>query len=287
MMKRILVPLTGREADRQALDAAFALARPFSGHVEGIFVRLDPRDAVPMLGEGMSGALVDEIMRTAEAEAASQARMAADTFAAAASAAAAETCERPPGPGRLTAGWVETTGRADEVVPVRARLVDVVVFSRVGLDTDPALPAVFEAALMGSARPVLLAPAAPLQTLGRSVAIAWNGGLESARAVAAAMPLLRRAETVHVLTAETSVTSGESAGQLSEYLAWQGISAKVQRINPGIDPVGGALTARAMEAGADLLVIGAYGHSRLREMILGGVTRHVVGNAALPVLMAH
>ena len=77
MMKRILVPLTGRDVDRDALDAAFALARPFAGHVEGIFVRLDPRDAVPMLGEGMSGALIDEIMRTAETDSAAQARAAA------------------------------------------------------------------------------------------------------------------------------------------------------------------------------------------------------------------
>jgi nucleotide-binding universal stress UspA family protein len=287
MMKRILVPLTGHETDRSALEAAFTLARGFGGHVDGLFVRTDPRDAVPMLGEGMSAALVDEIMRSAETETAARARAASASFEAARGQAGAAACERPPGPGGLTASWSEATGRGDDVVPLRARLADAVVFSRAALDLDPLLLPTFETALLGAGRPVLLAPQTPVARLGETVAVAWNGGLEATRAVVAAMSLLLRAREVHVLTAATATTPADAGDRLAEYLAWQGVAAKVERVRHVAGPVGAALADRAAEIGADLLVMGAYGHSRLREMILGGVTRHMLGHAALPVLMAH
>jgi nucleotide-binding universal stress UspA family protein len=101
------------------------------------------------------------------------------------------------------------------------------------------------------------------------------------------MPFLRRAGTVHILTAATSITSAEEAGRLADYLAWHGIQARINTIEPANEPVGSALMTRASELGADFLVMGGYGHSRMREMILGGVTRYVLAHPGLPVLMAH
>jgi len=101
------------------------------------------------------------------------------------------------------------------------------------------------------------------------------------------MPFLRRAATVHILTAQSARTTGEEATQLADYLAWHGIHAGIQMVKPNDEPVGSAVVTRASELGADFLVMGGYGHSRVREMILGGVTRYILTHPSLPVLIAH
>lgn len=287
MLRKILVPLSGQPCDGAALETAFLVAGPWGAHVEALFVRTDPRDAVPIAGEGMSGALVERIMNAADTEAATAARAADAAFETARRRAGVPVVEHPPGPGGVTASWRQSTGRAEDVLAHDARLADLVVFARSGVSASSAMMVDLEAVLFGSARPVLLAPEAPPAAIGRTVAVAWNGGLEAARAVTAAMPLLTKAETVHLLTAETPNTRSVEADRLAGYLAWHGIAARVVRFDPAGEPVGGALMARASEAGADLVVMGGYGHSRVRELILGGVTRHVLGHAGLPVLMAH
>lgn len=287
MLRKILVPLGGQAGDGIALGAAFVVAKAFDAHVCGLFVHIDPRDAVPLLGEGMSAALAGEIMQAAERESATACRLANAAFEAARASVGAPLIDRPPGPGGVSASWAETTGQVEDVVRLRARLSDLVVLPQQDAYASAPLMAVLESVLIGSARPLLLVPPSVPADIGRTVAIAWNGGTEAARAVAAAMPFLGQAETVHVLTAETTATSAEAGDRLAEYLAWHGIAARVSRIRPAGGPVGAALLARAGELGADLIVMGGYGHSRLREMILGGVTRYVLGHAGLPVLMAH
>jgi nucleotide-binding universal stress UspA family protein len=287
MLRRILVPLAGQTGDGAALGAAFAVAKAFEAHVEGLFVHMDPRDAVPLLGEGMSAALAGEIMQAAEHESAAACRLASAAFDVARGAAGAPLVDRPPGPGGVSAAWCEETGQAEDVVRNRARLSDLVVMSQQEANGNAPLLAILESVLLGSARPLLLAPASPPAAIGRVAAVAWNGGAEAARAVSAAMPFLRAAEVVHVLTMETSSTPAEAGEKLAEYLAWHGIAARVSRIRPAGGPVGAGLLAKAAELEVDLLAMGGYGHSRLREMILGGVTRYVLGHAALPVLMAH
>lgn len=101
------------------------------------------------------------------------------------------------------------------------------------------------------------------------------------------MPFLIRAASVFIVTADTAVTSADEAARLADYLAWHGIQPTVDTIRPTKESVGSALAGRVTELGADLLVMGGYGHSRVREMILGGVTRHILSHPGLPVLMAH
>lgn len=290
MIRRILVPLGGQAGDGAALGAAFVVAKAFDAHVEGLFVHIDPRDAVPLLGEGMSATLAGEIMQAAERESAAACRLANAAFDRARAAADAPVVDRPPGPGGVSAAWLEETGQAEDLVRMRARLSDLVVMSRQEANGSAPLLAILESVLLGSARPLLLAPPPPWSppaSIGRVVALAWNGGTEAARAVSAAMPFLHAAEAVHILTAETPATPAEAGERLAEYLAWQGIAARVARIRPAGGPVGAGLLAKAAELEADLLVMGGYGHSRLREMILGGVTHYVLDHAGLPVLMAH
>lgn len=285
-LKTILVPLTGTACDPTALKGALTLARAFDAHVEALFVKLDPRDAVPMLGEGMSGAMVEEIMNSAEAEARSRRDAAHACFEAAVDRAGVTVADAAPAPDGPSAGWREVVGRMEELVPVEARLADVTVVTRAGDEQGQAL-GLIETALLTSGRPILLVPAAIPVEIGRTVAIAWNGNAESARAVAGAMPFLLSAETVHVLTAETSATQAAAGSRIVEYLSWHGVNAKLTLLAPGSEPVGKVLMGQAAELGCDLLVMGGYGHSRMREMILGGVTRYVLNNAGLPVLMAH
>ncbi|HSK41508.1 MAG TPA: universal stress protein, partial [Arenibaculum sp.] len=259
---------------------------------EALFVRADPRDAVPVAGEGMSGAMIERIMHAADTEAATEARAANAAFETARRHAGVPVVEHPPGPGGTTACWRESTGRAEDVLARDARFADLVVFARSGLAAGAAMAGTammidLEAVLFGSARPILLAPETPPATIGRTVAVAWDGGMEAARAVTAAMPLLIRAETVHLLTAEPQDTRSAQSERLADYLACHGIAARVTRFDPAGEPVGAALMARASQAGADLVVMGGYGHSRVRELILGGTTRYVLGHAGLPVLMAH
>ncbi|MGQ9371389.1 universal stress protein [Azospirillum sp. A39] len=286
-LKSILVPLAGADTDPVALSMAMTVAKSFDAHVEALFVKLDPRDAVPMLGEGMSGAMVDEIMRAAEGEANTHLANARRAFDAAVQAAGIDLRDVPAEPPAPSARWREVVGRAEEEVPREGRLADLLVFAHTALDKEGQALATVESALLGAARPLLLAAQAPTGPVGTSVALAWNGNTEAARAVAGAMPFLRKADTVHVLTAETAVTDAATGRRIAEYLAWHGINARLTIVKSGSEPVGQTLMNKATEIGADLFVMGGYGHSRMREMILGGVTRHVLNHAGLPVLMAH
>ncbi len=285
--KTILVPLGGGDNDRAALKGALSVARDFDAHVTALFVTLDPRDAVPLLGEGMSGAMVDDIMRAAEGESISHRAAARAHFDQAVQEAGVELRDVPSGVETPSAVWREVVGRVEDVVPAEGRLADLIVFAHTTLDADTQGYATMETALLGSGRPVLLVPKAVPAEIGRTVAVAWNGKIESARAVAAALPFLRGADRVHALTAETSATQAAAGRRIADYLAWQGVNAELTILKPAAEPVGETITRKAGALGADLLVMGGYGHSRMREMILGGVTRYVLNHAGLPVLMAH
>lgn len=157
--------------------------------------------------------------------------------------------------------------------------------------------------LTHSGRPVLVVPYAGLpgpagQAAARRVVIAWNGGKEAARAVREALPLLRRAERVHVAIFDADLqpaVHGDTPGaELRAYLARHGVQAEVllrQSARQGLlkrpADTGGALLSLAADVACDLLVLGAYGHSRFRETLLGGVTRTVLESMTMPVLMAH
>lgn len=285
--KTILVPLGGGDNDAVAMKAALSVARDFDAHIVGLFVTLDPRDAVPMLGEGMSGAMVDEIMRAAEGESNTHRAAARRVFDAAVAAAGVELRDAPNGVEAPSAAWREVVGRVEDVVPLEGRLADLIVFAQTTLDADTQGYATLETALLSAGRPLLIVPKALPDGIGRHVAVAWNGKIESARAVSAALPFLHGADQVMVLTAETSVTDAAAGRRIAEYLAWQGVNPALTLLKPGSKPVGEAVVEKAVELKADLLVMGGYGHSRMREMILGGVTRYVLNHAGLPVLMTH
>ena len=129
----------------------------------------------------------------------------------------------------------------------------------------------------------------PGQPVGRVALVAWKPAREAARAVAAALPLLRAAHKVHVaIWPEAGQDPGEDGGrQIAGYLGSHGVHGEISRSGPATREVGEYLLSMASDVGADLLVMGCYGHGRLREWALGGATRSVLRSMTVPVLMAH
>ncbi len=191
---------------------------------------------------------------------------------------------------RRSASWTEDTGREDEATAWRGRLVDQIVVRPPTEPMEGHTAKTHKPAHIENGRPVLVAPpSAPGAPggLGRKVAISWNGSAQAARAVSAALPLITRADGVVILTVESDRTSASAAPELANYLAWRGVSAETKIFAPANRAVGAALLKECADAGADLLVMGAYTHSRMRQLILGGVTRHVLAEATVPLFMAH
>jgi nucleotide-binding universal stress UspA family protein len=167
-----------------------------------------------------------------------------------------------------------------------ARVFDVTVVGRPESVSDGPRMGALEAALFESGRPVLLAPPNGHRTLGENILIAWNGTPEAARTVAFAKPLLRRARHVCVVTLEGGQQPEPSGEHLARYLQLNGISCEARSVDAAPER-GAAFLAEAQRLGSDLVVKGAYTQSRLRQMIFGGATRHVVTEATVPVLLAH
>jgi nucleotide-binding universal stress UspA family protein len=288
-LKIILAAVTGREADTATLDVAAAIARKFSAHIDVMHVRSDPRDAIPFLGEGASGVLIEQIMTAAERDAGSRSSKAHTAFEAWRAKSGLPIAMRPGEQGGASVAWHEETGTEDECMVRRGRVADIIVVGRPPADDSGMSTVLFETALFDTGRPVLLAPPglpANREMVGAPAAILWTGGAEASRAVAAAVPFLATSGQVSVIPANPGGNLAD-ATPIVDYLAWHGIKAST--VEPLIvsPSAGSDLLGRARTMGAGLLVMGAYTQSRLRQLVYGSVTKHVLMQGDLPVIMAH
>ena len=238
----------------------------------------------PLAGEGLSGAMIEEMMSATEKEGNQRSAAVRAMFDRFVAAQGVTVAEPHPGAG-ATASFSSVTGREEDLVAQLARLADLTVVPHPEAGDDVSSSDALHAVLFDSGRPVLIAPQVALQSIGTRIAVAWNGTAESAAAVQAALPWMQRAEAVRVLSADEYQRRGPGAPALAQYLDLHGIHPEIAQFRPLEREVGRGLLAAAQEFGADMLVMGAYSHSRLRQLILGGVTRHVLENARLPVLM--
>jgi len=298
MIKHILVGASGFAPDVDLMAAAFNLARPFSAHVDVLHVRRDPARDLPIYGEGFPPDMLDTIVREAErnaAEASAAARRMFDQAVTAASVPVTGAVKGQGGEqGRVTAGWREITGPPARVLAAEARFADLTLLSR---PTDASADlGMLEGALFESGRPVLLT-GDDMAHLDR-VVIAWDGSPAAIRAVACAQDFITRAATVTILVVEDEAVGAVAAAvsgrppprpdRLVEHLAWHGVAAEVRLVSREGRTVGETLAETARELSAGLLVMGGYGHSRLREIVLGGATRHMLANSiGCSVLLAH
>jgi nucleotide-binding universal stress UspA family protein len=189
--------------------------------------------------------------------------------------------------------WRASDTDALSVVALHARYADLVVIGQQKPDSTGGVSREFERSLPAVAgRPVLVVPYAfERRPVGRQVLVAWNASREAARAVVDALPFLMRADQVHVVAFDPQVSArahGEEPGaDIALYLARHGVKVAVSRYDAQDMDTGNLLLSRAFDLSADLIVMGAWGHSRLREFVLGGVTRTLLESMTVPVLMSH
>lgn len=283
MMRTLLVPLAPALASEAALAAALRLARRMNSHIRAVFVRPDPAVALSYFPAVMATEATQQALEREAAKAAAEAKA---HFAAWRSrhGLAAE-----PADARLDtcfASWSEQVGEIEPVLTRQGRVSDLIVLRRFA-PADITAQRCFDAALFGSGRPTLLVPEnLPWDPIDH-VLIAWNGSLEASHAVFGVLPLLPKAGRVSLFSVPGPENDETSGAALAEALSWQGIRVHQAIVRGSMDPVGAALLATAADCGASLIVMGAYTHSRLRQSFLGGVTRHVLANAAIPVVMSH
>ncbi len=291
-LAKLLAVIDGGSGSEAAVVAALDLGQRFSARVELLHVEIDPDSAVPMVGEGMSGAAVEQLVQSLRSESERRRKVARELYEEHCVAAGLNVVEpqAASAPGSFAVCLRSLAGgEVDEVLRF-GRLSDLIVVARPSAGEEGGLTTAFDAALFDSGRPVLLVPSAPAAGLGTTVAIAWDRSREAARAVGAALPLLTAAGKVVILTARESgrEVGGEvEPSELAAYLALHGVDARTWAFVPASNSLGGALLDEAGKAGANLLVMGAYGHSRLREMVLGGVTRSILADADMPVFLMH
>lgn len=284
---KILAPLTGSASDAMVLAGAFAAAAPFKAHVLALFVRPDPAEAMPFFGEGVSGAMAQEIVDTAKVAADKAANDARTALAIAAKDAGAIVIDRPEKRDTVSISFREVQGNFADRVTLAGRLSDLVVFGPLKQSDRPGIAEAFEATLLDTGRPVVLTGQTAPKNFARRIAIGWDGSGACARALIAAMPYLARAETIEILSVRKPNTDCESCDEAREYLALHGLSCQERVIDAGSRAIGEVLLEAASQGGADLLVLGGYGHKSLLQMFFGGVTRHVVANAELPLFLVH
>ncbi|HRE61232.1 MAG TPA: universal stress protein [Micropepsaceae bacterium] len=273
-MRYFLCPVSGTPADAPALATALKLARDAGGHVRALFVRPQVSAAIPYLGEGITSSAMAEIAR--------QATIAADHALARARKAVADS-----GGDESILSLREDDGYFADQVAAAGRLADAVVFAvNQGGEPFPERSAV-EEVLLHARRPLILAPRTAPATIGKRVAILWNNSLPAAHAVTAAMPFLEKAESIDIIHRSSDKDGAGETRELAEAFSIRKLKHQVRLIAAGSARDHDALADAVRAANADLVVMGGYAHSRIRELVFGGVTRHMLSLGDITVLMAH
>jgi nucleotide-binding universal stress UspA family protein len=275
-IKKCLLPLTDTACGQAALATGLVVATIWQARLAAVIVQVDSRDVAPLAGEGLSGAMIEDMMHATEQEGSERTgRLRAMFHARSAPFGAA-----------LSSSVDVLRGREEDLVPSLARLADLTILPHPDAKEDESAADMLHAVLFDTGRPVLIAPRTAPATIGERCCVAWNGTVESSAALSAALPWLKRAAAVRILHAGAYQRRGPSAAEVVPYLALHGIAADVSEFAPVNRDVGAGLLQAAASFDADFLAMGAYSHSRLRQLILGGVTRHVLGKSHLPVLMS-
>lgn len=283
-VRTLLVPLGSAAADRVAVGDALAVARSMNAHVRAVLVEPAEGGRSLRYGQAGEGYMTDEMLAGLR-EAGRQYRDAGRVLVAEMAEAAGVPLRDVPDADGPSVSWGVLKGDPVGAVAAEAAVHDLVVLAAPAGSPGGGDVADIDGLLLATGRPTLLATGTGMA--GDIVLVGWNCSPQSGRALTQALPFLRQATRVHLLQIETAAKSGPDVDRAALYLVAHGISAEVHKVAAGSAPVGELLLEQVADLRADLLVIGAYSHSRLRELLLGGVTRHVVTHARVPVLLVH
>jgi len=289
MIKTVLVHLRGMKGDAATLSAALQIARPFGAHLECLHIRPDLAALISRTAPATMDDDTDTLTKMVEQrqkESAESAQRASDAFTEFCIHERIPRGELPTGLNQISASFREDIGGEFERLTTQTRRHDLIVVKGgstkdggLGSDTIGRL-------ILGSGRPVLLAPTVPSGPM-RIVVVAWKDRPEAARAVSAAMPILEKAKRIFVVTAAEDDEPPSDQDGVVNHLHWHGLSAEAHRVEPRGRDAHDAVLETARAADADLLVAGAYGRNRLSEIVFGGFTEGLLEDASLPVLFVH
>jgi nucleotide-binding universal stress UspA family protein len=275
VVKDIIVNLRSSAEQDFAADFALSIAQTFGAHLVGVAFVYDP-----VIPDGGLGGVPVQLIEAQRDEYSRAARSAVQRFEEKARSAGAPVSTR----------TVEASvGGAATAFAALARRFDLAVVGQVQREQGAAEELIIEAALFESGRPLIVVPYIQRNKLSlERVLVCWDGSRTAARAIGDAMPLLERAKAVEVVTVEEERKKGQATGaHMAEHLGRHGISATIKRLVKGDIGIDSVVLSYAADAGADLIVMGGYGHSRFREFILGGMTRGILASMTIPVLMSH
>tara|TARA_A100001037_G_scaffold303839_1_gene338902 strand:+ start:2994 stop:3848 length:855 start_codon:yes stop_codon:yes gene_type:complete len=284
-MKTILLPLEDSDVLPSALASAYIVAKRFGSYIEGLYEQPGLTEVV-VAGEGL-GVTPPDLVETFQQQEKERAVRAHELFKTFMDGKGVSFGGGGDPQDHVTAGWVEEDIPGRDLVGNRGRLFDLIVVGRPIRGSATPTMSLLEAALFESGRPLLIAPPEVPTKLANHIVISWNGSYETPRCITFAMPLLRVAEKVTLLQVEEGMVPGPTAKDATIHLRRNGIKAESLSVTAGRRTAGEAVLEETGKLGADLLVKGAYTRSRIRQMIFGGVTSHILEAAEIPVLMCH
>jgi nucleotide-binding universal stress UspA family protein len=276
MLKDIVVNLTGAAPQEFAADYAVSLAKLFEAHLAGVGFIYEP-----VIPGTVLGGIPTDLIEAQREENTKTAKAAASRFEAAAASAGLSAEVRILD--ASVAGAADLFGRI-------ARRFDLAVVGQARPKEGASEELLIEGALFESGRPVVVVPYVQTKAVSlERVLVCWDGSRPATRAIADALPILRRAKAIDIVAVSGERGKGsELVGtNMARHLARHGLDVALKRVSSGDVDVPSAIRAQVAETGADFMVMGGYGHSRLREFILGGVTRTILTSSTIPVLMSH
>ncbi len=283
-LKSIYLPLSGEADATAAADTAFSLAKTFEAHLAASDTVSEPGPFLDQTGIGMMATYYDELYKTAEKVQAHKRSAASELFEA-----ARQRHDVPlKGPVHGAATCLLHTHDGDPAIVARlGRLANLIVLACPGERSSFADLKTLEQALFDARRPVLMVPKGVSFDMTKPALVAWNGSAEAARAVINAVPVLEKSDHVLVVQAGDIESSGTPIADAQDHLSLFGIKADIETVEAAGKSVMDVLTDRAKKISAGYVVMGAYTHNPWRELVLGGVTQHMVKHGTLPVMLAH
>lgn len=287
-MKTILVLTGGSETDASVMATAYAAATPLAAHLAFLHVRLSVGEAAAHMPhvDFAQGAALHEAMQQICSAAEGRSSAAQRHFRSFCARRDIDIRNTPPHRAAISASWHEELDDAAARMMRHARHNDLVVLARSsranGLPKD-----MIEQLLLGCGRPLLLAPPQAPQRLTGTVLVGWKESAQAARALAAALPLLAKSKRVLIASVDEAEQPLRTDADVVRYLAWHGIAAEAMPVEADGRSVAAQLESAAADCEADLLVMGAYGRGRTRELIFGGCTQYFIAQAERPVFLMH